>query len=96
MSITGGAGRKHLGERGYVPVRPPIDQKQTYAKRADALGISLGSWAVMRLAEAEGLPVPVYIQEELAKAEARRKASRTQARLDIDDEGDGHHMARAG
>ena len=96
MSITGASGRRHLGERGYVPVRPPIDQKQVYSERADALGISLGSWAVMRLAQAEGLPVPDYIQDELAKGAARLKALETQTALDIDEEGHGRPMARAG
>jgi hypothetical protein len=96
MSIAGGAGRKHLGERGYVPVRPPIDQKHLYEERARSLGISLGSWAVMRLAEAEHLPVPEYIQDEIARAKARREADLTQPALDIDDGRGGLPMARAG
>lgn len=90
------AGRRNLGERGYVPVRPPIDQRNTYAERAEALGISLGSWAVMRLAEAEGLPVPDYIQDELRKARARQLALGAQAALDIDEARTGGDMARAG
>ncbi len=96
MSIAGGPGRKHLGERGYVPVRPPINQKLVYEERARSMGISLGSWAVMRLAEAENLPVPEYIQDEIARAEARRDGALSQPVLDIGDEGSERPMARAG
>ncbi len=94
MSITGGSGRKHLGERGYIPIRPPLDQKQTYSERAEALGISLGSWSVMRLAQAEGLPVPDYINDELARGAARRESLAAQAQFDLED--GGGPVARAG
>lgn len=55
-----------------------------YEARARDLGIPLGSWVVMCLAEQEGLPVPEYIEDELAKAAARRSADATQRELDID------------
>jgi len=62
------------GERHPHTVRIPVTQNAHYEERAETLGIPIGSWIVLKLAESEGLPVPDYIQKELRKAEAERAA----------------------
>ncbi|MBF0816300.1 hypothetical protein E4U02_07735 [Microbacterium paludicola] len=64
--------QRNRGDRAYMPLRPPTDQQEHYKQKADELGISLGSYGVMRLAQAEGLPVPDYITDEIEQARRKR------------------------
>lgn len=81
------------GNRKSIHVRPPIDQHRFYAERAAELGIAVGSYAAMRLAQADGLPVPDFVVDELEKARRQRAedaASRRAEQLSIleEDESD--------
>ena len=65
-------GQPRKGTRGYIPLRPPVDQLAVYQQRADELGIALGSYSVMRMAEAEGLDVPDWVLDEIERAKKKR------------------------
>lgn len=65
-------GQPRKGTRGYIPLRPPVDQLAIYQQRADELGIALGSYSVMRMAEAEGLDVPDWVHDEIERAKKKR------------------------
>lgn len=69
------SGRRNKGERGFISVRPPTDHLAEYDELARDLGIPLGDYAVMRLAQAHGLPVPEYIEEEISRAASQRDAA---------------------
>lgn len=60
------------GDRSQLTFRLPTKQRASYEARAAELGITIGSWIVLTLAQAEGLPIPDYIQTELRKAEQHR------------------------
>jgi hypothetical protein len=60
------------GERAAFTVRFPVAQNAVYEERAAELGIPIGSWVALRLAQVEGLPVPAYIEEEIKRAESKR------------------------
>ena len=67
-----GSGRPGYGPRELVAVRPTVEQKRIYEERARAMGLSLSNWILLQLALAEGLPFPPSVEEDLAKARARR------------------------
>lgn len=73
MSNVGGPGRRSKGDRAQIGVRPPTPQKRFYEARAQELGISLGTYAVLRLAEVHNLEIPEFVREELAQAAERRR-----------------------
>lgn len=75
------SGRRSKGKRGFISVRPPVepvDQLAVYKKNADALGLDLGDYCVMVLAQAHDLAVPWYITDAID--EARKKREREQRR----------------
>lgn len=82
-------GRRSKGDRSQIGVRPPTDQKLFYESRAAELGISLGTYAVLTLAEAHNLEIPQFVRDELA--EARRK----RGDVELDLEGGRRPMARS-
>ena len=69
---------KSRGDRDAFTVRPPADQGAVYREHAEKLGIPVGSYATMRLAEADGLPIPGYVLEEIEKAKLERAAAAEQ------------------
>ena len=71
------------GERAAFTVRIPIAQNSVYEERAAALGIPIGSWVALKLAETEGLPTPDYIVDELKRAESRRAHQAEQEELPL-------------
>lgn len=64
-------------------MRVPGDHAETYKQRADDLGIPLSSWITLALAEHEGLPVPDYVQKEINKASAERKAREREQEINM-------------
>lgn len=66
-------GTRPRGDRAAISMRVPIDQRAIYEARAAELGIPLSSWAAIKLAEAEGLPIPDYVADEIRKAEEKRR-----------------------
>ncbi len=66
------AGRKKLGERFVVSSRPPVDDKTEWARQADELGLTLGSFVILTVNTAIGLDVPDFVLDELARAKAQR------------------------
>lgn len=94
-------GRRSKGERGFISVRPPVapvDHVAVYKKQADALGLDLGDYCVMVLAQAHDLAVPDYITGALedARKEREREARRTGAQplFNVDSQG-GRPLARS-
>ena len=69
-------GQPSRGDRSNVTVRVPVEHRAVYEARADELGIALGSWIALKLAEAEGLEVPDYLKRELARGAHRTPVSR--------------------
>lgn len=53
-------------------MRVPDEQYAEYVKNAEDLGIPIGSWAAIILAESRGLEIPDYIKTEIDKARERR------------------------
>jgi len=70
-----GGGRRSYGERSAVASRPPIDHKAVWQKRADDLGVSLGTWLIIAANEKADLPLPDFVIEELEKATAAKELS---------------------
>lgn len=70
-----GGGRRSYGERSAVSTRPPQDDKTIWQEKADALGVSLGSWVIIVANTAAGLEIPDFVLDELDKAEAGKNAS---------------------
>ena len=64
-------------------MRVPVDQRTVYEEQAAALGIPLSSWVALKLAEAQKLPIPDYVQEEIRKAQARRALEAGQEELPL-------------
>ncbi|MFH8253015.1 hypothetical protein ACH3VR_21795 [Microbacterium sp. B2969] len=60
----------------------PDDQYAVYEAEAERLGIPIGSYSTMRLAEIHHLPVPDYILEEIRAAADRRAAAAAKASRD--------------
>lgn len=69
-------GQPSRGDRSNVTVRVPTEHRAVYEARAAELGIPLGSWVAIKLAEAEGLEVPDYIEREIARAARRTSVNR--------------------
>lgn len=67
-------GQRPRGKRTAITVRVPDEQYQLYAREAEELGIPIGSWAAIKLAESQKLDIPTYIQTEITKAAERRAA----------------------
>ena len=66
-------GAPSRGDRRQFPLRPPRQHYDTFKAHADELGIPLGSYVLLRLSEAEGLPIPDFVRRHLDKARARRQ-----------------------
>ena len=67
-------GTRPRGKRSAITVRVPDDQYEIYAQQAAAIGIPIGSWVAIQLAQTKHLDIPSYITAEITKAEERRKA----------------------
>lgn len=80
------------------PPLEPVDQLAVYKKNADALGLDLGDYCVMVLAEAHKLAVPDYITEAIDEARKKReldeRRSGAQPLFDVDVRG-GQPLARS-
>lgn len=76
-------GTRPRGQRTAISVRVPVDQRSIYEERAAELGIPLSSWVTIKLAEAEGLEVPDYVQEEIRRAARRRQYESEQEELPL-------------
>lgn len=76
-------GTRPRGDRAAISLRVPVDQRAVYEERASELGIPLSSWVAIKLAEAEGLPVPDYVQEEIRKAALQRQFAAGQEELPL-------------
>lgn len=76
-------GTRPRGDRGAISVRVPVDQRSIYEELAAELGIPLSSWVAKQLAEAQGLEIPDYIQEEIRKATLRRQFESGQEELPL-------------
>lgn len=92
-------GRRGRGARTSINARIPDDQYAIYDAAALKLGIPIGSYITMRLAENHGLPVPEYVLDEIETARVRREQELHQNGaqpfdLPIDDEG-GVPLARS-
>ncbi|KXZ58732.1 hypothetical protein Mlaev_02435 [Microbacterium laevaniformans] len=74
-------GTRPRGARVSINVRVPLDHHAVYTRHAEELGIPLGSWVALQLADAQNLPVPAYIEEELRRAQARRDAEDSRQEL---------------
>lgn len=70
-----GGGRRSYGERSAVSSRPPQEDKAIWQEKADALGVSLGSWVIIVANTAAGLEIPDFVLDELEKAEAIKEHS---------------------
>ncbi|WP_337007231.1 hypothetical protein [Microbacterium sp. LB12] len=75
-------GRRDRGARKNLLSRVPDDQYAVYEAAAERLGIPIGSYSTMRLAEIHNLPVPDYILEEIRAAADRRAAAAAKASRD--------------
>lgn len=75
-------GRRDRGARKNLLSRVPDDQYAVYEAAAERLGIPIGSYSTMRLAEIHNLPVPEYILEEIRAAADRRAAAAAKASHD--------------
>lgn len=67
-------GTRPKGDREAITTRVPPSHHSHYQERADALGIPLGSWVALKLAEIEELDVPSFVESDLDRAEAKRLA----------------------
>lgn len=76
-------GTRPRGDRAAISLRVPKDQRAIYEQRAAELGIPLSSWVAIKLAEAEGLDVPAYVQEEIRKAALLREITASQEELPL-------------
>ena len=80
------------------PPVEPVDHVDVYTKQAKALGLDLGDYCVMVLAQAHGLAVPDYITEAIEDARKKRELEhrRTGAQplFDVDAQG-GRPLARS-
>lgn len=77
--------QKYRGKRGYIPVRPPQDLADSYQQRADAMGIPLSSWVVLRLAEADSAPVPPFVLDDIERGRAKLLALAQEQQLDLEE-----------
>jgi len=75
-------GRRDRGARKNLLSRVPDDHYAVYDAEADRLGIPIGSYSTMRLAEIHNLPVPDYILEEIRAAADRRAAEAAKSSRD--------------
>jgi len=75
-------GRRDRGARTNLLSRVPNDQYAVYEAEADRLGIPIGSYTTMRMAEIHKLAVPDYILEEIRIAAERRAAAAAQKSRD--------------
>lgn len=73
-------GRRDRGARKNLLSRIPDDQYAVYEAESERLGIPIGSYTTMRLAEIHNLPVPDYILEEIRVAAERREAAAAKRR----------------
>lgn len=64
-------------------VRVPVDHHADYEQQAAEMGIPLGSWVTLQLAELRGLAVPDYIYEEIEAARERRRINESRQELPI-------------
>lgn len=76
-------GTRPRGNRSAITVRVPDDQYEIYAKEAATLGIPIGSWVAIQLAQTKHLDIPPYITAEIVKAEERRKADEREKERDM-------------
>jgi hypothetical protein len=67
-------GTRPRGSRTAITVRVPDEQYARYAREAEKLGIPIGSWAAIVLAESQHFEIPQYIKTEISKAAERRNA----------------------
>jgi hypothetical protein len=75
-------GHRDRGKRRQLLSRVPDDQYEIYEAEAHKLGIPIGSYNTMRMAELHKLPVPKYILDELKRAQERREAEAREAARD--------------
>ncbi|MDO8383952.1 MAG: hypothetical protein Q7T17_13375 [Microbacterium sp.] len=68
-------GTRPRGNRTAITARVPDEHYAQYFREAEDLGIPIGSWATIVLAESRGLEIPEYIKAEISKAAARRDAA---------------------
>lgn len=76
-------GRKPKGVRASHNVRFPVDHLDLYRKEAADQGLGLVDWIALCMAESHGLPLPDYLQLEIAKAARRREDTEQDAQLRI-------------
>lgn len=57
-------GRKPRGERSAITVRLPVDHRSVYQNEADAQGLGLGDYIMLKLAESHDLEEPAYMQRD--------------------------------
>ena len=92
-------GRRDRGARKNLLSRVPDDQYEVYEAEAHKLGIPIGSYNTMRMAELHNLPVPQYILDELQRAKERRELEAREAARDqiagLDALGGGQPLARS-
>lgn len=65
-------GRPSKGKRHPLNAGIPEEQYEVYAEAARDLGIHLGTYVALRLAEAHGLEPAPYVKDELRRAELLR------------------------
>lgn len=92
-------GRRDRGARKNLLARVPDDQYAIYEAEAQKLGIPIGSYNTMRMAELHKLPIPPYILDELKRAKEHREAEAREAARDqisgFDALGGGQPLARS-
>lgn len=92
-------GHRDRGKRRQLLSRVPDDQYEIYEAEAHKLGIPIGSYNTMRMAELHKLPIPKYILDELKRAQERREAEARKAARDqlpgLDTLGGGQPLARS-
>ncbi|MBF4570788.1 hypothetical protein ITJ57_18625 [Plantibacter sp. VKM Ac-2880] len=74
-------GQQPRGTRKAATVRLPENTYEAYESSARDLGIPLGSYLALKLAEAHNEEPPQYVLEEIERAERRARLIRQQEEL---------------
>lgn len=72
------------GDRDSISAMLPTTQRAIYQMRARELGIPFSSWLAKTLAEHEGLEVPDYVLDEIAKANEKAKQQKARRAEELD------------
>ncbi|MGO1627501.1 MAG: hypothetical protein ACTHX2_01695 [Microbacterium sp.] len=78
----GKPGRRRRGDRASRTIRYPTDWQDHLERRARIVGIDVGSYLTLAIAEHEKLPVPEYILDEIEDTK-RKRAARAAEELDL-------------